>query len=272
MDLIKLKNIAIEAAQEAGKVIRQFIDKDVPTELKETGTNLSSQVVTEVDRMSEQAILSVINPSCIEYNLALVTEETEDDLSRMDLDYFWCIDPMDGTLAFINQVPGFTVSIALVSRDGTPIIGVIHDPSTLNVYYAIKGRGAYKNDRPIENSHRNNYLTYATDKTLAKTPRRKEMISILEAEVRRSGLKGFKELSGGGAVINAIRVLENPPACMIKFPKKEQGGGSIWDYAATACIFHELGLRATDFSGEKLKLNRSGDSFMNHEGIFYSNY
>ena len=179
---------------------------------------------------------------------------------------------MDGTLSFINQVPGFTVSIALVSRDGTPIIGVIHDPSTLNMYHAIKGKGAYKNDRPITISQRNNYLTYATDKTLAKTPRRKDVISILEAEIRRSGLKGFKELSGGGAVINAIKVLENPPACMIKFPKKEQGGGSIWDYSATACIFHELGLRATDFSGEKLKLNRRKDSYMNHEGIFYSNY
>jgi 3'-phosphoadenosine 5'-phosphosulfate (PAPS) 3'-phosphatase len=71
--------------------------------------------------------------------------------------------------------------------------------------------------------------------------------------------------------LNSIMVLENGPACMLKFPKKESGGGSIWDFAATTCIYQELGLAATNFEGGRLDLNRKNSTFMNHEGIFYAN-
>ena len=85
------------------------------------------------------------------------------------------------------------------------------------------------------------------------------------------GLNGIWEISGGGAVLNALLVLENGPACMLKFPKKESGGGSIWDYAATSCIYRELGLPATNFAGERLDLNRKDGTFMNHQGVFFDN-
>ena len=84
-------------------------------------------------------------------------------------------------------------------------------------------------------------------------------------------MNDVKEIAGAGSVLNGIIVLENGPACMLKFPKKETGGGSIWDYAATACIYQELGLVATNFAGGRLDLNRKEDTFMNHEGVFYSN-
>ena len=71
--------------------------------------------------------------------------------------------------------------------------------------------------------------------------------------------------------MNAILVLENGPACFLKLPKKDIGGGCIWDYAATACIYQELGLPATNFKGEILDLNKKEDSFMNHQGVYYSN-
>jgi 3'-phosphoadenosine 5'-phosphosulfate (PAPS) 3'-phosphatase len=71
--------------------------------------------------------------------------------------------------------------------------------------------------------------------------------------------------------LNGIHVLENGPACMLKLPKKESGGGSIWDFAATACIFQELGLPATNFEGGRLDLNRKDGTFMNHQGVFYGN-
>ena len=53
------------------------------------------------------------NSSCDEFEVGFLSEETEDNGSRFEEDYFWCIDPMDGTLAFINGHPGFSVSIAL---------------------------------------------------------------------------------------------------------------------------------------------------------------
>jgi len=110
-----------------------------------------------------------------------------------------------------------------------------------------------------------------TDKKLKDTPRAAEIEIMLQEYVTKLGLNEIKEISGAGSVMTAIRVLENGPAFMLKFPKKEKGGGSLWDFAATACIFHELGLPATNFEGGKLDLNRKDGTFMNHEGVFYAN-
>ena len=178
---------------------------------------------------------------------------------------------MDGTLAFINKHPGFSVAIALVAKDGTPYIGVVFDPSTDTLYHAIKGHGAYKNGSPWKIKHTNDYLSYVTDQKLKDTPRVAEIESLLNENVAKLNLNGVKEIAGAGSVLNAIFVLENSPACMLKFPKKEIGGGSIWDFAATACIYQELGLPATNFEGGKLDLNRKDSTFMNQEGVFYAN-
>lgn len=271
MDLTHLSNIAIEAALSAGKVIQQYMNEDVAVKKKEGGTSYASQVVTAVDIACETVILSYLLPTCKAFGLALLSEETEDDGSRFEEDFFWCIDPMDGTLPFIHKQPGFSVSIALIAKDGTPCIGVVFDPSTDTLYHAIKGQGAYKNSSPWKIQHTHDQLTYVTDRKLKDTPRAVEIESLLHEQVEQLSLNGVTEIAGAGAVLNAIRVLENGPACMLKFPKKENGGGSIWDFAATACMYQELGLPATNFEGGRLDLNRKDSTFMNHEGVFYAN-
>lgn len=272
MNLLKLADIAIDAAKAAGKIIHQHMNDDVKAMKKEVGSSQASQVVTAVDMACEKEILSHLRPACATCDLGLLSEEIEDDNSRLEKEFFWCIDPMDGTLPFINKQPGFSVSIALVAKDGTPYIGVVFDPTTATLYHAVKGQGAFKNREPWSISKPNNYLTYVTDRKLKDTPRAAEIECLLAEQAERLNLKEVKELTGGGSVMNAIRVLENGPACMLKFPKKEKGGGSIWDFAATACIFHELGLPATNFAGGRLDLNRKDGTFMNREGVFFSNF
>lgn len=269
MDLSKLTDIAIKAALSAGKIIQQHMDEEILVEKKKEGTSLASQVVTVVDKACEAAILAHLLPTCEEYDLALLSEETEDDGSRFEKDFFWCIDPMDGTLPFINKQPGFSVSIALIAKDGIPYIGVVFDPSTGNLYHAVKGNGVYKNNQPWEIKPTNDYLTYVTDRKLMDTPHVAKIKRLLEEYVKQLNLKGVKEMAGAGSVLNGILILENGPACMLKLPKKEKGGGSIWDFAATACIFQELGLTATNFEGGRLDLNRKAGTFMNDQGIFY---
>jgi fructose-1,6-bisphosphatase/inositol monophosphatase family enzyme len=271
MDLIQLRNIAIEAALSAGKAIKRSVNSDILVENKNGGTSYASQVVTAVDRECETEILSHLQPTCMEFELGLISEESEDDTSRFTKDYFWSIDPMDGTLAFINGRPGFSVSIALVAKDGTPQIGVVYDPCTENLYHAVKGHGAFKNDNPWLIENNNEYLTFVSDRGLRHTAHADEITSLLNSTVAHLSLNGVKELVGGGAVLNAIHVLENGPALMLKLPKRERGGGSIWDYAATVCIYHELGLPATNFEGGQLDLNRKDGTFMNHQGVFYAN-
>ncbi|WP_298237091.1 inositol monophosphatase family protein [uncultured Algibacter sp.] len=271
MDLQHLTTIAIEAALSAGNIIQKHMNEDVVVEKKEGGVNYASQVVTKVDRECERIILSHLIPTCKAFDIGLLSEETKDDGSRFKKDFFWCIDPLDGTLAFINKQPGFSVAIALVSKEGTPVIGVVFDPSTKTLYHAIKGKGAYKNKTLWNINNSNNYLTYLTDKKLNDTPNSVEILHILNKHKADLGLNGIKEISGAGAVMNAILVLEKGPACFLKLPKKDLGGGSIWDFAATACIYQELGLPATNFKGQVLDLNKKDGTFMNHQGVYYSN-
>jgi len=65
-------------------------------------------------------------------------------------------------------------------------------------------------------------------------------------------------------------VLENPPGCYFKFPKPQQGGGSLWDFAASAAIFNACGAVACDFYGQPLALNRADSTFMNHRGVLFA--
>jgi len=272
MDLLHLSKIAIKAAFAAGEIIKEYINKDVLVEKKTGGISYASQVVTKVDKSCEKVILSHLFPTCKTFDLALLSEETEDDVKRLKKDFFWCVDPLDGTLPFINKQPGFSVAIALVAKDGTPQIGVVYDPSTDVLYHAIKGQGAFKNQKPWEIKAKNEFLTYVTDKKLKDTPRAAKIEELLEDKARQLSLQEVKEMAGAGSVLNAIRVLENGPACMLKFPKKENGGGSLWDFAATACIYQELDFPATNFGGGKLDLNRKDSTFMNHEGVYFENF
>lgn len=272
MDFQHLATLAIEAALSSGKIINKHINDAIVVEQKEGGSTYASQVVTKVDRECERIILSHLQPTCDAFNIGLLSEETQDDGSRFKKDFFWCIDPLDGTLAFINKQPGFSVSIALIAKDGIPVIGVVFNPSTDTLYHAIKGHGTYKNKKPWHIKNTNDYLTYVTDKKLSDTPKYEEIQSILNNHKTSLGLKNVKEISGAGAVMCAILVLENGPACFLKLPKIATGGGSIWDYAATACIYQELDLPATSFNGLPLNLNKKGDTFMNETGVYYSNF
>ncbi|MAO64584.1 MAG: inositol monophosphatase [Balneola sp.] len=269
MNLNELKNTAIEAALAAGRIIKSYMDTEITLVEKGGGSNYASQVVTKVDKECEDEILSYLLPACEKYDLALLTEETEDDGSRFEKDYFWCVDPIDGTLAFARKQPWFSVSIALVSKEGEPVIGVIYDPSTETLYHGAKGHGVYRNNELLQIPEQNDYLTHVTDKPLTQTSRPDELMQLLHDKVDDLDLSGLKVIQGGGSVLNAITVLKNPPSCMIKHPKTETGGGSLWDYAATACLFQELGYRVTNFEGEPLDLNRADSTYMHHEGIYF---
>ncbi|HEY5621805.1 MAG TPA: inositol monophosphatase family protein [Pontiella sp.] len=258
--LKKLSDAAIKAAKKAGQHIAGNRPQNV--QRKDSGDCLASQVLTEVDKQSENLILETLASTLTDYDLALLTEERDDDGSRFEKDYFWCIDPIDGTLPFIENIPGYAVSIALVSRAGVPQLGVVFDPVEQNLYHAIKGQGAFKN---MANWHLPqagaSSPSLITDRSFADQPCYPEIINrLFPSEI---------SLTGGG-VMNAIWVLERAPACYFKFPKPGDGGGCIWDFAATACIYNELGAVASDIHGNALELNRNNSVFMNHRGVLFA--
>lgn len=274
IELTELASLAIDAATAAGEMIARSRPKEI--EHKSTGGSLASQVVTEVDRRSEAIILEAIHPTLKRFGFGLLTEEQPDDGGRFSADYFWCIDPIDGTLPFIDGTPGYAVSIALVQRDGTPVIGVVYEPVGEALIHAIAGTGAFRNGHSmtvLQESDRQPssgpVLSLFTDRSFLSSEQHDQMVFALEEIARDMGLTGLNVDASAGAVMNACNVLANSPACYVKLPK-QNGGGSLWDYAATACIFSEAGAVATDIFGQRFDLNRVDSTFMCHRGILFA--
>lgn len=276
-DLLSLYETAVLAATEAGRLIADHANKSLNVQHKSGGESLASQVITEVDLLSEAVILKHLQPVCEQYDLALLSEESTDDRARLEMDYFWSIDPIDGTLSFIESAPGYAVSIALVSRAGSPIIGVVYDPVTHTIYSAVQGQGAFRNGKPwappVHASMEGKPLTLVCDRSLLLRSEYPKIRQAVEAFSSRLGLTGVKTIEDGvGAVINACWALEHSPACYFKLPKAEKGGGCLWDFAAIAAIFLELGAVATDFNGQPLQLNRADYIYMNRGGVLFATH
>ena len=270
IDLNDLTRKAVRASLEAGELIRSYQDQDVEVLHKEGGDTYASQVVTEVDQKAQEAILRILEPTCREFDLALLTEESEDDRSRFEKEYFWCIDPLDGTLPFTRKEPGYSVSIALVSRQGLPQIGVVYDPVHDVLWQATKGQGIQRNGIAWKMETKGKELVFTYDRSFESHPERARVLTELENYAESIGLQGVTASQFGGAVINACHSLESAPGCHFKFAKPQEGGGSIWDYAATACLYEEGGAIVSDVHGDPLDLNRHDSTFMNHRGAVYA--
>lgn len=269
VELAHLAEHAIAAARAAGEHLSHARPQEI--EHKPGAPTLASQVVTEVDRRCEQLILRALRPTLDRFELALLTEEREDDRERLSRDYFWCIDPLDGTLPFIEGQPGYAVSIALVARDGTPWIGVVYDPVEGTLYHAIRGHGLARNGEPwtIAAPTAGAVLSLFVDRSFMELDDHEPIVAALRRIARELGLGALEIHPPGGAVMNACRVLAHAPACYFKRPKPH-GGGSLWDFGATACLFHAAGAIATDIHGHPLELNRAASTFMGHRGVLFA--
>lgn len=271
-DLYFLTQCAISAAVQSGKLISDHVDTDVKVFQKEGGSSKASQLVTEVDHKSQEMILSILEPSVQYYDLAVLTEESQDNFERFEKSYFWCIDPLDGTLPFTEGRSGYSVSIALVSKGGESKIGVIYDPWNQDLYYAYESGGAFKNQSKIKLSPKPfDAFTWVMDRSFHYHNSYHEVHDLMVKHFHRDTEEVFVSIAHGGAAMNACWVLNNFPSCYFKLPKPQRGGGSLWDYAASSCIFKEAGGYHSDMEGKPLNLNQE-NPFMNECGILYASH
>lgn len=254
-DLKKLKNISKKAALQAGIIIMKYKKSGFTITNKGVGSSIASQVVTEADFKSQEIILQLLIPYIDRYDLGLLTEESTDNLTRLSKDYFFAIDPMDGTKSFIDSDKGFSVSISLVSKSGIPVMAVIYDPTKDNLYEVISGSGIYKNGKSW--------------KPVFRKPHNKLKVIVDPSFVKKI-INGIEFIEYGGAVMNAILLLEGMADCYLKLPKKSEGGGSIWDFSGTSLLFTECGALALDIYGNPLELNNPETTFMNRFGVIFS--
>jgi len=168
--MVMIKNINIQKinfiAKEAGDEIMRIYQQDFEIDYKSDNSPLtkadlkSNEIITESLKnfYPEIPILSEENKE-VPYNI------------RKNWEYFWLIDPLDGTKEFVKKNGEFTVNIALIQKD-TPVLGVIYAPVVEILYYAQKDRGAFKQKKnrkpqrlPIYNHPNNNTLKVIVSKS-----------------------------------------------------------------------------------------------------------
>ncbi|HEY8364195.1 MAG TPA: 3'(2'),5'-bisphosphate nucleotidase CysQ [Haloplasmataceae bacterium] len=131
-ELYEMKKAAITA----GKKVLEIYHTDFEVEYKD-----DKSPVTLADIQANEIIIGHLR-KCFP-NYAILSEESVDDESRLDNDYCFIIDPIDGTKDFVNKTGEFTVNIALAYKQKI-VVGVIYVPVLDELYFAEKGKGAYK--------------------------------------------------------------------------------------------------------------------------------
>ncbi|MDP1608067.1 MAG: inositol monophosphatase family protein [Chlamydiales bacterium] len=132
---------AIEAALQAGTLLRQGFGSDFSIQSKEGIHNL----VTEYDHRSEKMIIDFLRGETPHAHF--LAEES--GLSKgKDGGLTWIIDPLDGTVNFAHKIPMFSVSIA-AERNGEVISGVVYHPLVHELFVAEKGKGSFLNGQKL---------------------------------------------------------------------------------------------------------------------------
>lgn len=136
-------NHIIDIARQAGDAIMTIYQKDFVVQYK-----ANQSPITEADIKANEIICSALKKQYP--NIPILSEENKqiDYQQRKNWQYYWCIDPIDGTKEFINKNHEWTINIALIYQN-TPVLGVVYAPALSDMYSAKKGEGAFKNGQKL---------------------------------------------------------------------------------------------------------------------------
>jgi myo-inositol-1(or 4)-monophosphatase len=138
-----LERIA-SALRAAGSIFQRFTLGAIEAEYK-----AGHDPVTEADR----AVDSLLRGALLREGEGWLSEESLDDLTRLEKSRVWVVDPLDGTREFVAGIPEFCISVAMV-EDGRPVAGGICNPATNEVFLGSIGSGVTYNGRPAKPSQR----------------------------------------------------------------------------------------------------------------------
>lgn len=245
--------VAVEAAQAAGKEIKRFYDAATASIYMKA----EDSPVTDADLASDRIIKERISTAFPDD--AIMTEETADDPSRLTAKRLWIVDPLDGTQQFIDRTGDFDVFIALVI-DHRPVVAAVCQPTTGIILSAAAGEGAWIEDasgkyRLTVDPRHGGTIRVATNRYHTPPSKWPRFISA----VRRAGLtppaapqaffpRAFFDLPGSPSRYDAYLGIGPDP--------EDVAAGGEWDVAAPDLILNEAGLRFTNHRGELFQYNQ----------------
>lgn len=260
---------ALRAACAAGKAILEVYDSAFSVELKDDRSPL-----TAADKKSHEIIVRHLN------KIPVLSEEGKDVPFevRKNWEYFWLVDPLDGTKEFIKKNGEFTVNIALVRRD-SPVMGVILVPVRGLLYFAAKGLGSFRldlsgwdEDFALSLNHQESAdeedwvkraISHSTSLRVAQKSRANGSLTIAgsRSHATRELQEFMEEMKKSYAEIKFI-----PAGSSLKFCLVSEGNADMyprfgptmeWDTAAGHCIVNESGGEViSTVSGTSLVYNK----------------
>jgi myo-inositol-1(or 4)-monophosphatase len=236
---------AAEIAREAGAKLREFFAQGVETEYKG-----DVDLVTVADRTVEKLIKTRLGETFPEHGIY----GEEGTRERMQGEFRWYVDPLDGTTNFAHGFPQFCVSMGLEQRptekaegeDGTLVAAVIYDPLRDEIYTAERGQGARLNGRPIKVSR----VPELAEALLSTGfPSRKRHASPNVHFYQEFTLRSHGVRRAGSAALDLAYVASGRLEAFWEFNLNP------WDTAAGILLVEEAGGKVTDFAGNPFKLD-----------------
>lgn len=235
-----LLQTAVEATRLGASILKSHFGE---VDILHADAKGASDFVSDVDRRSEAAMRKFLLtelPDAVFLGEEMGQENTATT-------YRWIVDPLDGTTNYLQRFPVYAVSTALEKRLpdqqwGEIIIGVVLHPATGDLWTAVKGKGARKNDKPIHTSAKTDL-----SRCLLATGfpfRAKHKLGIYLETFERLFLRCAGIRRAGAAALDLCWLAEGV------FDGFWEHGLSAWDIAAGGLIIKEAGGRFTSFNGD----------------------
>lgn len=240
----QFKKTAIEAALKAGEILNKHKGK-----VKNIGYKNEVNLVTEVDKISEEAILRIIKKNFPDH--AILTEESAEFIPNVHPKgkksksiYKWIIDPLDGTTNYAHGLPIYCVSSAL-EENGKIILGVVYNPNLDELFVAEKGKGAFLSSCKIRRRISVSQTTQLSKSLLA---------TGFPYDIRTSEINNLDHFANFYKKAQAVRrggsaALDLCYLAMGRFDGFWELKLSPWDTAAGSLLVEEAGGKVTDFLG-----------------------
>lgn len=233
--------LARDAVLEAGRIAMRFFGR-----AHERWEKAPGQIVTEADLAIDRYLHAALRRTHAEDGW--LSEETEDDRLRLARRRVWVVDPIDGTRAFAQGLPEFAISVALLVED-RPVLGLVYNPATHELFEAELGKGARLHGRRIEAS------------AVARLEGARVCASRSEGAQRHFAalLPGVELVTIGSLAYKLALVAAGRFDAYLSWRRTND-----WDIAAAALLLEEAGAVLTDGAGRPLQLNRREPT---HEGL-----
>jgi len=253
VDLTAELEFASKVAQEAATIVNTFYVGSSEVRYKS-----DRSPVTEADRSANQHIVTRVRAMFPDDGV--LSEESKDDLVRLEKERVWIIDPLDGTKEFIARNGEFSIMIGLAVR-GEAVMGVIMQPETGLLYAGAQGLGAYLEEGgeriplQVSETDRTNQMILVSSRSHRQQITDKMRSTMRITSERVSGSVGLKV----GLIARRLADLYLHPS----------PGCKEWDLCAPQALLEAAGGRITDCWGNPIWYNKR--DVRAHNGLVASN-